>query len=149
MLSNPRLGFDLNESDGRATPTFAATDMEPEEPTEGVEQLQAQENNNPIGVYGWRKRCLYFFVLLLVVMLLVNLGLTIWILVVLRFNVVSCRIGSYKLKECFFTTCTTVHHIMQHGMGSLRITDNGLRLEGTADFIGPLYAETISADQVF
>lgn len=52
----------------------------------------AQENNNPIGVYGWRKRCLYFFVLLLVVVLLVNLGLTVWILVVLRFNVVSaCR----------------------------------------------------------
>ena len=46
-------------------------------------------HTNPIGIYGWRKRCLYFFLLLLVVMIVVNLGLTIWILIVLRFNVVS------------------------------------------------------------
>ena len=44
---------------------------------------------NPIGIYGWRKRCLYFFLLLLAVIIIVNLGLTIWILVVLNFNVVS------------------------------------------------------------
>ena len=50
-----------------------------------MEDLQT----NPIGVYGWRKRCLYFFVLLLVVMVVVNIGLTIWILVVLDFNIVS------------------------------------------------------------
>ena len=43
---------------------------------------------NPIGIYGWRKRCLYFFILLLVVVVVVNLGLTIWILVVLDFNLV-------------------------------------------------------------
>ena len=46
-------------------------------------------HSNPIGVYGWRKRCLYFLVLLLVVIILVNLGLTVWILVVMDFNVVS------------------------------------------------------------
>lgn len=46
-------------------------------------------HTNPIGIYGWRKRCLYFFLLLLVVIIVVNLGLTIWILIVLRFNVVS------------------------------------------------------------
>lgn len=55
----------------------------------GTEDKYAHENSNPIGVYGWRKRCLYFFVLLLVVILIVNLGLTVWILVVLHFNVVS------------------------------------------------------------
>ena len=62
-----------------------------EEPEVAIDtqQLHAQENNNPIGVYGWRKRCLYFFVLLLVVVLIVNLGLTVWILVVLHFNAVS------------------------------------------------------------
>lgn len=76
---------------------------------------------NPIGIYGWRKRCLYFFILLLLVVVVVNLGLTIWILVVLDFNV--------------------------HGMGNLRITDSGLRLEGRAEFLGPLYAESISSDQ--
>lgn len=44
------------------------------------------KNDNPIGLYGWRKRCLYFFVLLLVVVLVTNLALTIWILVVLDFS---------------------------------------------------------------
>ncbi len=42
----------------------------------------------PIGLYGWRKRCLYFLVLLLSVILLANLGLTVWILVALDFNTV-------------------------------------------------------------
>ena len=41
-----------------------------------------------VGIYGWRKRCLYFFLLLLVVVILVNLGLTIWILTVMDFNMV-------------------------------------------------------------
>lgn len=44
------------------------------------------KNDNPIGLYGWRKRCLYFFVLLLVVVIITNLALTIWILVVLDFS---------------------------------------------------------------
>ncbi|XP_060050695.1 gamma-sarcoglycan isoform X3 [Erinaceus europaeus] len=39
-----------------------------------------------IGIYGWRKRCLYLFVLLLLVILLVNLALTIWILKVMWFS---------------------------------------------------------------
>lgn len=43
---------------------------------------------NKIGLYGWRKRCLYLMVLVLVVMIVANLGLTIWILVILDFNAV-------------------------------------------------------------
>ena len=50
---------------------------------------QVVHPQNPIGLYGWRKRCLYLVIVLLVVVILVNLGLTIWILVVLDFNVVS------------------------------------------------------------
>uniref|UniRef100_A0A8C0WQK6 Gamma-sarcoglycan n=1 Tax=Castor canadensis TaxID=51338 RepID=A0A8C0WQK6_CASCN len=42
-----------------------------------------------IGIYGWRKRCLYLFVLLLLVILVVNLALTIWILKVMWFSPVS------------------------------------------------------------
>lgn len=42
-----------------------------------------------IGIYGWRKRCLYFFLLVLLVVIAVNLALTIWILVVLDFSSVS------------------------------------------------------------
>ena len=33
-------------------------------------------------------------------------------------------------------------------MGNLRILASGIRLEGTAEFLGPLYARNISADQV-
>lgn len=50
-----------------------------------------------VGIYGWRKRCLYFFILLLLVTMIVNLALTIWILKVMNFTPVrgggacSCR----------------------------------------------------------
>nr|XP_014431682.1 zeta-sarcoglycan [Pelodiscus sinensis] len=43
----------------------------------------------PVGIYGWRKRCLYFFVLLLLVTMIVNLAMTIWILKVMNFTVVD------------------------------------------------------------
>nr|XP_020835280.1 zeta-sarcoglycan isoform X4 [Phascolarctos cinereus] len=43
----------------------------------------------PVGIYGWRKRCLYFFVLLLLVTAIVNLAMTIWILKVMNFTVDS------------------------------------------------------------
>uniref|UniRef100_A0A673IAK3 Sarcoglycan zeta n=1 Tax=Sinocyclocheilus rhinocerous TaxID=307959 RepID=A0A673IAK3_9TELE len=43
----------------------------------------------PVGIYGWRKRCLYFFILLLLVTMIVNLALTIWILKVMNFTVDS------------------------------------------------------------
>nr|XP_042698827.1 gamma-sarcoglycan-like [Chrysemys picta bellii]XP_042698828.1 gamma-sarcoglycan-like [Chrysemys picta bellii] len=39
-----------------------------------------------IGIYGWRKRCLYLFVLLLLIVLVVNFALTIWILKVMWFS---------------------------------------------------------------
>lgn len=55
-------------------------------PVSPAPQVQPQ---NPIGLYGWRKRCLYLVIVLLMVVVLVNLGLTIWILVVLDFNTVS------------------------------------------------------------
>ncbi|XP_061473459.1 delta-sarcoglycan isoform X6 [Rhineura floridana] len=70
-----------------------------------------------VGIYGWRKRCLYFFVLLLMILILVNLAMTIWILKVMN-----------------FTT---------DGMGNLRITEKGLKLEGDSEFLKPLYAKEI------
>uniref|UniRef100_A0A8C6XFB1 Sarcoglycan delta n=1 Tax=Naja naja TaxID=35670 RepID=A0A8C6XFB1_NAJNA len=42
-----------------------------------------------VGIYGWRKRCLYFFVLLLMILILVNLAMTIWILKVMNFTIVT------------------------------------------------------------
>ncbi|XP_040821961.1 zeta-sarcoglycan isoform X2 [Ochotona curzoniae] len=60
--------------------------------------LATQQNNlprtenaqlYPVGIYGWRKRCLYFFVLLLLVTMIVNLAMTIWILKVMNFTMDS------------------------------------------------------------
>ncbi|KAM9734024.1 gamma-sarcoglycan [Menidia menidia] len=71
-----------------------------------------------IGIYGWRKRCLYLFVLLLIVILVVNFALTIWILRVMRFNT--------------------------EGMGLLQVHSDGVRLEeGESEFLFPVYAEEI------
>ncbi|XP_075054944.1 gamma-sarcoglycan isoform X2 [Mixophyes fleayi] len=70
-----------------------------------------------IGIYGWRKRCLYLFVLLLLIVLVVNFALTIWILKVMWFS--------------------------PTGMGHLRVTSEGLRLEGESEFLYPLYAKEI------
>ncbi|KAG9348524.1 hypothetical protein JZ751_002260 [Albula glossodonta] len=70
-----------------------------------------------IGIYGWRKRCLYLFVLLLIVILVVNFALTIWILRVMWFN--------------------------SMGMGHLQVHADGLRLEGESEFLFPLYAQEI------
>lgn len=86
--------------------------------TEGT-HIERPENQYvyKIGIYGWRKRCLYLFVLLLLIILLVNLGLTIWILKVMW----------------FFPT----------GMGHLGVTTDGLCLEGESEFLFPLYAKEI------
>ncbi|XP_038141776.1 gamma-sarcoglycan isoform X2 [Cyprinodon tularosa] len=71
-----------------------------------------------IGIYGWRKRCLYLFVLLLIVMLVVNFALTIWILRVMWFNT--------------------------EGMGLLEVHSDGVKLEeGESEFLFPVYAQEI------
>ncbi|XP_023669537.1 gamma-sarcoglycan [Paramormyrops kingsleyae] len=70
-----------------------------------------------IGIYGWRKRCLYLFVLVLLAVLVVNLALAIWILRVMWFN--------------------------SEGMGLLQVTADGVRLEGESEFLFPLYAQEI------
>ncbi|MFT7803386.1 gamma-sarcoglycan [Arapaima gigas] len=70
-----------------------------------------------IGIYGWRKRCLYLFILLLLIILVVNLALTIWIVRVMWFN--------------------------SEGMGLLQVTADGVRLEGESEFLFPLYAQEV------
>ncbi|XP_056139457.1 gamma-sarcoglycan isoform X2 [Lampris incognitus] len=77
-----------------------------------------------IGIYGWRKRCLYLFVLLLIVILVVNFALTIWILKVMWFNT--------------------------EGMGLLQVNSDGVKLdEGESEFLFPLYAQEIHSRQDF
>uniref|UniRef100_A0A1A8HCZ4 Sarcoglycan, zeta n=1 Tax=Nothobranchius korthausae TaxID=1143690 RepID=A0A1A8HCZ4_9TELE len=72
-----------------------------------------------VGIYGWRKRCLYFFILLLLVTMIVNLALTIWILKVMNFT--------------------------PDGMGNMRVTKEGVRLEGVSEFLLPLYVKEIQS----
>nr|XP_043887902.1 gamma-sarcoglycan [Solea senegalensis]XP_043887903.1 gamma-sarcoglycan [Solea senegalensis] len=71
-----------------------------------------------IGIYGWRKRCLYLFILLLIIILVVNFALTIWILRVMWFNT--------------------------EGMGYLQVHSDGVKLEdGESEFLLPVYAQEI------
>ncbi len=68
------------------------------------------------------------------------------------------RMHTHTYIHTHIHTHTTPHHTRTHttlipaylqdGMGKLRVTDDGLRLEGRAEFIDPLYAQTITADQV-
>uniref|UniRef100_A0A3B3WQL0 Uncharacterized protein n=1 Tax=Poecilia mexicana TaxID=48701 RepID=A0A3B3WQL0_9TELE len=58
-----------------------------------------------VGIYGWRKRCLYFFILLLLVTMIVNLALTIWILKVMNFTPVR--------GFCLITCCSPRAYYLQ------------------------------------
>uniref|UniRef100_A0AC34R2N0 Uncharacterized protein n=1 Tax=Panagrolaimus sp. JU765 TaxID=591449 RepID=A0AC34R2N0_9BILA len=73
-----------------------------------------------VGIYGWRKRCLYAFILALTLMIVVNLVLTIWILVVLDFT--------------------------PNGMGALEISDSGIRITGKTRFEKPVQFSQISTE---
>ena len=85
----------------------------------------------------------------MLVLILVNLGLTLWIVFVLDFNVVS--LASRRNESCSLATAVSnlFADCVQHGMGNLRITDSGLRMQGRAEFTDTLYAETIASEQVY
>ncbi|XP_031624674.1 delta-sarcoglycan isoform X2 [Contarinia nasturtii] len=70
-----------------------------------------------LGLYGWRKKCLYFLILSLAILIVVNLALTLWILKVME-----------------FTT---------DGMGQLKIVPGGMQLNGQALFLDVLRASSI------
>ncbi|XP_054707649.1 delta-sarcoglycan-like [Uloborus diversus] len=74
-----------------------------------------------IGIYGWRKRCLYFLLILLCSMIVINLSLTVWIIKVLDFTM--------------------------DGMGNLKIKKEGIRLEGQSVFLKTLQAAKIRSRQ--
>lgn len=67
----------------------------------------------PVGIYGWRKRCLYFFVLLLLVTMIVNLAMTIWILKVMNFTVVSITVNLRTLLiEVIPCSFSSLYHVI-------------------------------------
>ncbi|KAM5311545.1 gamma-sarcoglycan isoform 2-T2 [Glossophaga mutica] len=102
---------------------FTASKMVREQYTTATEGTDIERPESQyvckIGIYGWRKRCLYLFVLLLLIVFLVNFALTIWILRVMWFS--------------------------PAGMGHLRVTENGLYLDGESEFLFPLYAKEDSS----
>ncbi|CAH2268160.1 jg8167 [Pararge aegeria aegeria] len=72
-----------------------------------------------VGIYGWRKKCLYILVMALMLMMIINLALTLWVLKVLDFN--------------------------SEGMGQLRIVPGGVQLLGQALVLDSLFASSIKS----
>lgn len=63
-----------------------------------------QDNNEQrysfkIGIYGWRKRCLYILILGLLIMVIVNLALTLWVLKVMEFSSVNRKLLKHFKKS--------------------------------------------------
>ncbi|XP_052076905.1 zeta-sarcoglycan-like [Mytilus californianus] len=75
----------------------------------------------PVGIYGWRKRCLYGFILLLIILTVLNLALLVWMLRVLNFN--------------------------WDGVENVKYTEDGMRIEGQVEFLDSLYTEKIQSLQ--
>uniref|UniRef100_A0A8R1E3U4 Gamma-sarcoglycan n=1 Tax=Caenorhabditis japonica TaxID=281687 RepID=A0A8R1E3U4_CAEJA len=71
-----------------------------------------------VGIYGWRKRFLYIFILILTIGIVLNLALTFWIMSVLDFS--------------------------SDGIGALKIEDDGIRVEGRAQFDRPVHFSKLS-----
>ncbi|KAL3266382.1 hypothetical protein HHI36_010559 [Cryptolaemus montrouzieri] len=62
--------------------------------------------NFRIGIYGWRKRCLYVLILVLLIMVIVNLTLTLWVLKVMEFSSVSSlKLIFHLMKLALATFC--------------------------------------------
>ncbi|CAG0883576.1 unnamed protein product [Cyprideis torosa] len=72
-----------------------------------------------VGISGWRKRCLYIILILLLITVITNLALTLWILKVMDFSV--------------------------EGMGRLKIISEGLLLDGEAYVLDRLVASHIKS----
>ncbi|XP_053699299.1 uncharacterized protein LOC128746275 [Sabethes cyaneus] len=68
-------------------------------------------------LYGWRKKCLYTVILVLMIMIIINLALTLWILKVMEFS--------------------------SDGMGQLKIVSGGIQLTGQALVLDILRASSI------
>ncbi|XP_064609815.1 delta-sarcoglycan-like [Liolophura sinensis] len=70
-----------------------------------------------VGIYGWRKRCLYGFILVIFAILIINIALTVWIIRVMDFSI--------------------------RGMGRLQIIEKGVRVNGEVEFLDSLYTSSV------
>ncbi|XP_066588365.1 zeta-sarcoglycan isoform X2 [Prorops nasuta] len=70
-----------------------------------------------LGIYGWRKRCLYSLILGLMIIVILNLALTVWLLKVMGFS--------------------------SDGLGSLRVVPGGIELRGQAAILDALVVSSL------
>jgi hypothetical protein len=84
-----------------------------------LDDIPHSHNKNPVGIYGWRKRFLYLLVLILIAVVCLNIAMTVWILAGIRFNL--------------------------EGLGFVKITYDGLQVEGESQFLDSIYAQNIVA----
>uniref|UniRef100_A0AC35G653 Delta-sarcoglycan n=1 Tax=Panagrolaimus sp. PS1159 TaxID=55785 RepID=A0AC35G653_9BILA len=73
-----------------------------------------------VGIYGWRKRLLYVFILLLTLIIVLDIFLTIWIMIVLNFT--------------------------PSGIGALKIENDHIRVTGKTKFEKPVQFSQISTE---
>uniref|UniRef100_A0A8R1XLU1 Sarcoglycan complex subunit protein n=1 Tax=Onchocerca volvulus TaxID=6282 RepID=A0A8R1XLU1_ONCVO len=111
-----RSSYDFHRSpsslQGAVVPSYSTTVIHP--------PLKAPSESDiyRIGVYGWRKRCLYGFICALTIAIILNLALTIWIISVLDIS-------------------TT-------GMGTMKIEDDSIRIMGEVQFDRPIHFSELS-----
>lgn len=85
---------------------------------------------NPKGVheiafYGWRRKCLYFFIVLVTVAVIINAALTLWIIAVLSFSWV-CILSYYQSFIAASLHSTPLHSIAFLSVQS-RLSPNSIK----------------------
>lgn len=72
-----------------------------------------------LGLYGWRKKCLYFLILSLAILIVVNLALTLWILKVMEFTTV--RPFNSSIQMYLFVSFYSISNLFSKGRnGSIK-----------------------------
>ncbi|VDN01579.1 unnamed protein product [Thelazia callipaeda] len=111
-----RSSYDMHRSppplQGAVVPSYSTTVIH------SVAKPPTESDIYRVGVYGWRKRCLYCFICMLTVVVILNLALTIWVMSVLD--------------------------ISPTGMGTMRIEDDSIQIMGEAQFDRPVHFAELS-----
>ena len=126
------------QSDSRHQPQFDSrhqpqSDSRHQPQSDSRHQLQSDSSHQPhsdsrhqprskVGVYGWRKRCLYLLLLVIFVVAILNLALIVWVIRVigLSANGIGGRLGS-----------------------TLNIGAKSVRISGDAEFLGAIHTAEV------
>jgi len=102
-------------------PTTSSTSVRPSiQLTDKTHQHQREAGSKlVVTLTGWRRRCLFGFLLVLTIIVIINLSLTLWLLRAMQFSL--------------------------NGIGNLKITPSGIQLNGEAMAMDTLMASHISA----